>query len=173
MRRHALHLASIPALALALAASRAGAEDPAPGPAPAPGAAESAAEAPAAKDPPPVALEQLLKLPDSFQTSTPASRRGSTRSEWRVRFESARQKLDSEREALRSARSELEKVAVNSDAWQVGPPIPGAQAGDAPLDYRLRQQIRRHREQVEVLEQELRELEVEANLAGVPEDWRE
>jgi hypothetical protein len=172
LRQRALHLASIAALSLGLGAPAAlRAEEP--GSAAEAEAPGGAAGPPEVEGPPPVALEQLLKLPDSFRTAPLPSRGGATRSEWRVRFEGARQKLEAERAALQGARGELEEVAGSAEAWQVGPPIPGAQAGDAPLDYRLRQQIRRHREQVEVLEQELRDLEVEANLAGVPEDWRE
>ena len=44
---------------------------------------------------------------------------------------------------------------------------------DAPLDFQLRQEIKRHREEIEHLEQQLQELEIEANLAGVPEEWRQ
>ena len=51
---------------------------------------------------------------------------------------------------------------------------PGAgDVSDAPLDYRLRNKIRQHKAEVDRLEKRLQDLEVEANLAGVPEDWRE
>jgi hypothetical protein len=43
---------------------------------------------------------------------------------------------------------------------------------DAPLDFRLRQEITRHKEEIERLKSARDSLEVEANLAGVPEDWR-
>jgi hypothetical protein len=49
----------------------------------------------------------------------------------------------------------------------------GAGASEAPLDYRIRQAINRHRQEIERLERQLRDLEVEANLAMVPEDWRQ
>ena len=52
-------------------------------------------------------------------------------------------------------------------------PDGAANPPEAPLDFQLRQELRRHREEVERLEGRLRELEIEANLAGVPEDWRE
>jgi len=45
-------------------------------------------------------------------------------------------------------------------------------ANEAPLDFKLRQEMRRQREDVEHAERHLEELTVEANLAGVPEDWR-
>ena len=152
--------------------------------APAPGVAQPAPGEPASPEKPSpeasgepgtptVSLDRLLKLPDSLDYSVP-SRGGATQPEWRARFVDVREKLAEEREALQVARTELEKVAGSTDAWQVGPPIPGGgQVGDAPLDYQLREKIRRHREGVESLERDLRELEVEANLANVPEDWRE
>jgi hypothetical protein len=84
-----------------------------------------------------------------------------------------REALDQERTALRDAEAKLEGVAQSKDPWQVAPPLPGAASSpEAPLDFQLRQELRRHREEVERLEGRLRELEIEANLAGVPEDWR-
>jgi hypothetical protein len=121
----------------------------------------------------PVALERLLKLPDSLDYSLP-SRGGATRPEWRARFESLRGELDEQRQGLEEAQAEIEKAAGSVDAWQVGPAIPGVEGGgDGPLDYRLRQQIRRHRAEIQRLERDLRALEVEANLVSVPPDWRE
>ena len=40
------------------------------------------------------------------------------------------------------------------------------------MSYKLRQDIRRQREDVGRAERRLRELEVEASLAGVPAEWR-
>jgi hypothetical protein len=37
---------------------------------------------------------------------------------------------------------------------------------DAPLDYELRGSIRRHKSEIERLEHKLKQLEIEANLAG-------
>ena len=144
------------------------------------GATSHAAEppqAPAAAErapaPAPVALEHLLKLPDSLDYSVP-SRGGATRPEWRARFKSLRGELANERQGLEEAQAELEKVAGSVDGWQVGPAIPGVEGGgEGPLDYRLRQQIRRHRDQTRLLERSLRNLEVEANLVSVPPEWRE
>ena len=44
---------------------------------------------------------------------------------------------------------------------------------ETPLDYKLSQDLRRSREEVERAERQLQDLGVEANLAGVPEDWRQ
>ncbi len=63
-------------------------------------------------------------------------------------------------------------MAGKSSNWKVA--APGAQSGpveNSPVDYGLKQEIRRKREEVERAERSLRDLIVEANLAGVPEDW--
>jgi len=127
-----------------------------------------------AGDPPRVDLDQLLKLPSTYDYSV-EKRGGRTEGEWRSRFRELRDSLAAEREGLAAAEEDLDRVAGTADAWQVAPPVPGmAGAGaDAPLDYRIRQAINRHRGEIERLERQLRELEVEANLAMVPEDWRQ
>jgi hypothetical protein len=138
-------------------------------------AAAAVAAEPAPETPPPappVTLDRLLQLPADVDYG--AERRGgATRGEWRARFETIERDLAAARSALKKSQEELDEVAGTADAWQVGPPIPGAAANtEAPLDYRLRQEIRRQREEVERLERSLRDLEVEANLAAVPPEWR-
>jgi hypothetical protein len=121
---------------------------------------------------PPVALDRLLQLPAGAEYGV-ERRGGATRGEWRARFAAVERDLDVARGALKKAQDELDQVAGTADAWQVGPPMPGVAANtESPLDYRLRQEIRRHREEVDRLERSLRELEVEANLAAVPQEWR-
>jgi hypothetical protein len=126
----------------------------------------------AAPPAPAVTLDRLLQLPADADYA--AERRGgATRGEWRARFEAAERDLAAARSALKKAQEELDEVAGTADAWQVGPPVPGVAANtEAPLDYRLRQEIRRQRDEVERLERSLRDLEVEANLAAVPPEWR-
>jgi hypothetical protein len=121
-----------------------------------------------------VGLDRLLKLPSTLDYSV-EKRGGLTSGEWRSRFGEIRKALDKERTELASAERDLEHVAGSADAWLVGPPIPGATgaASEAPLDYKIRQAINRHREEIKRLERQLRDLEVEANLAAVPEDWRQ
>jgi hypothetical protein len=124
-------------------------------------------------DPPRVELDQLLKLPSTLDYSV-ERRGGLTEGEWRSRFRELRTALEAEKEGLEQAEEDLDRVAGTSDAWSVAPPMPGMSeaAADAPLDYRIRQTINRHRQEIDRLERKLRELEVEANLAVVPEDWR-
>jgi hypothetical protein len=52
------------------------------------------------------------------------------------------------------------------------PGLGAATANENPTDYRLSQELKRGREEVDRAERALHELEVEANLAGVPEAWR-
>jgi hypothetical protein len=126
-----------------------------------------------AGDSPRVELDQLLKLPSTLDYSV-EKRGGLTEGEWRSRFREVRDALAAEREGLAIAEEDLDRVAGTADAWQVAPPMAGVSgsAADAPLDYRIRQAINRHRREIERLERQLKELEVEANLAMVPEDWR-
>jgi hypothetical protein len=148
---------------LLLAAGPAGPHDPTPVP----------PETPAGSSPR-VELDRLLKLPSTLDYSV-EKRGGFTSGEWRSRFEEIRTALETEREGLARAEEDLDRVAGSADAWLVGPPMPGMSgaAAEAPLDYRIRQTMKRHREEIKRLERQLRELEVEANLAAVPEDWRE
>jgi hypothetical protein len=130
-------------------------------------AQEQAAE-PAAQ---PAQLDRLLKLPES-QSYGVDRRGGLSRGEWRTRFVELRTSLDTERKALATAQDKLDQAAGSASNWQMAP-IPGMEPSpDAPLDYQLRLQIRRHKSEIDRLEKKLRELEIEANLAGVPEEWR-
>jgi len=124
---------------------------------------------------PEVPLERLLKLPESVAT-TPSSeprRGGKTRAEWQTRFERAEADLAKARQGLEDSRKELEDVAPDQ-AWSMSAPGLPAQASpsETSIDFRLRQQIRRQREEVEHAERRQDELAIEANLAEVPEDWR-
>jgi hypothetical protein len=137
------------------------------------GAALAAAGAGHAQEPAPepTELDRLLKLPES-QSYGVDRRGGLSRGEWRTRFLEARTSLDNERKSLAAAQGKLDEVAGNASNWQMAP-IPGMEPSpDAPLDYQLRLQIRRHKSEIDRLEKKLRELEIEANLAGVPEEWR-
>ena len=67
------------------------------------------------------------------------------------------------------------KLDLGSDgnAWQMAVPGAGANAENSPVSYKLRQDIRRQRGEVAEAERALQELRIEANLAGVPEDWQD
>jgi hypothetical protein len=133
-----------------------------------PAAAEEEPGAP----PPEVPLERLLTVPRQVDLSAPRPG-GATRSEWRARFAEARAERDQAQAALAASQSELEELAGETDNWKLAAPGIGAGSDTGPLSYRLRQEIRRHREEIERAEHQLRELRVEANLAGVPDGWIE
>jgi hypothetical protein len=123
-----------------------------------------------------VELDQLLILPDSLDLE-PETRGGATKAEWRSRFQSAREDVAAARAALAKSQAKLEEVAGGTSAWKMGAPGLGVSnvgaAADTPLDYGLSNEMRRNREEVERSERRLTELEIEANLAGVPPDWQE
>jgi hypothetical protein len=136
------------------------------------GAALRAEEpAPAPPGPKPAGLDRLLKLPEG-QSYGVDRRGGLSRGEWRARFIELREAIAGEKRGLVAAQLRLDEVASSTSNWQMAP-IPGLEVSpDAPLDYQLRHVIRRHKSEIERLENRLSELEIEANLAGVPEDWR-
>jgi len=122
---------------------------------------------------PPVELELLLKLPDSYAAGGEL-RGGASRSEWRARFFGMREKLDERRDHMQQLQTKMEGMAGDSSTWAVG--APGLSAPDpqiSTLNYKLRQDLRRAREDVVLAERELRELRIEADLADVPATWRE
>ena len=74
-------------------------------------------------------------------------------------------------QALDKAQQEMGRAADGSNAWQMS--APGAQAGGetSPVSFKLRQEIRHQREELASAQKRLSELEVEAKLAGVPDEW--
>jgi hypothetical protein len=137
------------------------------------GPARSQEEAPvtAAEAEQPADLERLLTLPggESYEVDR---RGGLSRGEWRSRFSEIQDALASERQALSEAEGRMDEAAGSASNWQMAP-VPGMQPSpDAPLDYQLRVAIRRHKSEIERLERKLKQLEIEANLAGVPAEWR-
>ena len=137
-----------------------------------PGAGAAADEA---ADPPKViSLDQLMKLPDSLQVET--LRRGSyTRAEWHARFIAAEGEVLAAEAAVEEAMGEVEELAGQTSNWKMASPLADVGASEednAPLNYGLKQKIRRGRIEVERSERALLELEIEANLASVPEEWR-
>ncbi|RIL05080.1 MAG: hypothetical protein DCC71_11685 [Proteobacteria bacterium] len=118
-------------------------------------------------------LDRLLKLPDSVEY-TAEKKAGATRSEWRQRFSEARKAVDDAKSALETAQAELARVAGSKSEWQMAPPgLPAQPSEDSSSSFQLRQTVKRQRSELDRARARLRELEVEANLAGVPDDWRQ
>ncbi|HXZ86872.1 MAG TPA: hypothetical protein VEI82_15425 [Myxococcota bacterium] len=152
---------------LASVAMVARAADPAtePGakPAPAPDA-PPAATAPPGKT---IDLDRLLHPPAASLQPSGKIYGGRDQKGWQEEFRKARAevadlqgKIEAEQEHLRSA---------SGGEWQYSPA--GGEATD-PEVLKLRATLRRDRQSLEASQQRLRDLDVEASLAGVPEDWR-
>jgi hypothetical protein len=139
------------------------------------GAAATAAEPEAkAEPPPPVELDRLYKLPAAAVEVPREQIGGATKSQWRARFASARAERDAAQSGLEASQKKLGEVAEGSEAWQMAPPGAGPKgASEAPVDYALKAEVRRQRDDLTRSEKNLRELTIEADLAGVPADWRE
>ena len=127
----------------------------------------------------PVELDTLLHLPSGFGTRTPKGVAGASESEWRRRFSKADGELAEARRSLDKTKKELDEVAVagGGSQWSIAPPGGGGGGGDSspassPMSFKLRQKLREDRELIEERERALRELRIEADLAGVPQAWR-
>lgn len=150
---------------------------------PAAGAEEPVAAEPAGAAA--VPLDRLLRLPAGSGQGTAIERRGGhTKGEWQARFREARAAEIDARERIARTRTAIEeKVAKEGGGqWRMGAPGLGAQQAapdpvvddglNTPLDYKLTQTLRRTREELARAERALQDLEVEANLAAVPAEWR-
>jgi hypothetical protein len=138
------------------------------------GALSAGAEEPVApaEAPPAVGLDQLLRLPKSAGGGVERKAvAGVSREQWRTRYSLLKDSLVDERRKLDSAMQELQEIAGDTSSWQMAAPGVGASRGDAPLSFRLRQEIRQGREEIERLERSLKDLLIEAELAGVPVEW--
>ena len=79
--------------------------------------------------------------------------------------------LEGARATLARAQKELSEMASSGQQWQVS--APGVtEPNDSPVSFRLRGEIRDSKELIAAAEKRLRALEIEANLANVPPEWR-
>lgn len=120
-------------------------------------------------------LDDLLRLPSDFETKSagpPVA--GASEDEWRRRFVRAEKTIGDAREALAATKRELDGMAESGGAnqWSVAPPGSTGEQTTSPLSFKLRQQLTRNREELDEAEKALRELRIEADLAGVPPEWR-
>jgi hypothetical protein len=120
---------------------------------------------------PPMSLDALMRLPAGTEPTPKREKGGATRHEWEERFTKARGDIEEARSELAASQRELEQLA-SGDQWKMG--APGAPSGgeNSPISFKLREQMRRQRDEVTAAERRLTELRIEANLAGVPEDWQ-
>jgi hypothetical protein len=121
-------------------------------------------------------LDALLQLPNSFRSRETPSVAGANEAEWRRRFVTSERELSSAREGLARTKRELDAVAEGggSSQWAVAPPGASNSGGPStsPLSFKHREAVRRSREVLDAADRALRELKIEADLAGVPPSWR-
>lgn len=115
-------------------------------------------------------LDRLMKLPDSVDYDV-ERRGGATRTEWRSRFSEAREAAATAKKDLDLAMAKLEKAAAGSDQWRFVPPG-GDVTAENQDNVRLRMDVTKKREALAYADKRLKDLDVEANLASVPADWR-
>lgn len=120
---------------------------------------------------PQVSLDDLLGLPTGYEAAV-QRRAGATESEWRGRFAASLQQLEEAKQRLAKSEEELDKVSELAPSWQVAPPG-SSNPQTSPLSLRLRDDVKRQRQAVELAGRDLRELEVQAELASVPDEWRQ
>lgn len=122
---------------------------------------------------PSVDLDLLLRLPDSY-VANGRRRGGASAGEWRSRFFEAREALGEQQATLERLHKKMEGMAGGGGSWAAGAPgLSNPDPQHSTLNYKLRQDLRRARESVEQAERDLRALRVEADIASVPESWRE
>lgn len=122
-------------------------------------------------------LDDLLQIPSGYLQPTARTVSGAGEGEWRRRFEKAQKELRKALTTLKATKRELDEVAGGGSAsqWSVAPPgatNTGNGSSTSPLSFRLRQELLRNREGLDSAERALKELRIEADLAGVPVDWR-
>jgi hypothetical protein len=121
---------------------------------------------------PAVGLDALLRLPNAPLPSAQPGASGTDRERWQARFAQVRTELAESRAGLAAAQNELESMARDYESWQMAAPGAKHDPETSPISHKLRNDIRERREDIARAERRLRELEVEASLAGVPAEWR-
>ena len=120
-----------------------------------------------------VQLDQLLKLPNTLDFRE-ERKGGAGASDWRRRFREGEERIENARDRLAQVEGELEQAAGSGGTqWQIAPPGQQASAETGPLSFRLREELRRARANLDESESQYRALMIEADLAGVPEGWRQ
>ena len=121
-------------------------------------------------------LDRLLQLPSGFLQPNAGTVAGAGETEWERRFTVAQKRLESAVESLAMVKNELDNIADEggSSQWAVAPPGSSAGSGptNSPLSFKLRQDLLRHRDELDAAEKAVKELRIEADLAGVPMGWR-
>lgn len=130
------------------------------------GESGATAETPSAPAPGP-ALDRFLRVPppDAPQSEL---RGGRGRRAWFEAFD----KAEAEVSELEKRIAETQELLRARSVGEWGYTPQGASTPTDPEVLKLRADLRRDRQSLETARTRLRDLEVEASLAGVPEEWR-
>ena len=129
---------------------------------------EDAGPAPQHTPSKPLDLDRLLRPPNvPSEPSTESSYGGRDRAAWQEEFARADREVADLEQKVEATQTRLRQNAAGD--WNYTPA--GGEAAD-PEILKLRAQLRRDRQSLEASRQRLRDLRVEASLAGVPEEWR-
>ena len=128
-----------------------------PAPAPSPGGAPAKS----------LDLDRLLHPPTVNMQPTGKTYGGHDQRGWREEFRKARQEVSDLEGKIEAGQQRLRNASGGD--WNYSPA--GGEITD-PEVLKLRAQLRRDRQSLEASRQRLRDLDVEASLAGVPPDWR-
>lgn len=127
---------------------------------------EPTATAPA--HPPRIDIDRLFDVPESALPSRPIRRGGRDREGWQDAFERARNDVSVLETRIDEIEAKLHAFVQPDNQYS---PLGGAARSD-PQVTKLRQQLDRDRQSLETARRRLRDLDIEAALAGVPSDWR-
>ena len=130
-------------------------------------ASKGSAGAPSESVKPKLSLDRLLRVPPPSVESS-ALRGGKDREAWQQEFAAVRAEIAELEGDIRKAQDELR--ASTGDDWQFSPT--GGGPTQDPEVLKLSSSLRRDRQSLEAARQRLRELQVEASLAEVPDSWR-
>ena len=113
-------------------------------------------------------LERLLR-PPRVAGPLPETPGGKDREAWSTEFSRLRTEIADLEQQIALAQEGIRAAAP--DDWSFSP-TGGGMPSD-PEVLRLRAQLRRDRQSLEAARQRLRDLDVEASLAGVPDGWKQ
>jgi hypothetical protein len=131
--------------------------------------AKQEADAPEPQGPPTKSLDLDRLLHPSAIHLQPSGKTYSGRDQkaWQEEFKRARQEVSDLEGKVEAGQARLRSAATGE--WNYTPA--GGEVTD-PEVLKLRSKLRRDRQSLEASRQRLRDLDVEASLAGVPEEWR-
>jgi hypothetical protein len=129
--------------------------------------------APPTEAQPDVGLDQLLRLPNSLDFKE-ERRGGGGAADWRRRFSESRRSVSAAKARVAETEAAMAEAGVSgSGQWQIAPPGQQASAGEnGPLNFKLREDLRRAREALEEAARRHRALAGGGGRAEVPEAWR-